>query len=207
MNCIRKLLYPSGKVHPLYCKYVAWSFVSNIAVSAQQVLATHSMLAVVNTYDTDAIRTFNYVGKDLIGQVGGLLCMARLGQSIDKTPVKFLQKANILQQSSYVAISMTTLFSDYFLPIAGISNIMSNISFIGFGAINAKCIQALSIDNNIGELYAKICIFNTAGSTVGMAIGVLIASLIPEHELRMCISPILGIIRVFTFNKAVSGLI
>ena len=207
MNYIRKLLFPSGKVHPLYVKYAAWSFVSNIAVSAQQVLSTHSMLSTMNTYDTDAIRTFNYVGKDLIGQMGGLVFMAHLGKTVDKTPRKFLLKANLLQQTSYIATTATPFFSEYFLAIAGVANVMSNISFVGFGAVNAKCIQVLACDNNMGELYAKISIFNTAGSTIGMMIGLAIATAIPDHELRLCFTPLLGLIRVYTFNKAIENLL
>jgi hypothetical protein len=207
MNYVRKLLYPSGKVHPLYCKYIGWSFVSNIAVSAQQVLSTHSMLATVSTYDTDSIRTLNYIGKDLIGQIGGLLCIAKLGKSIDKSPTKFLNKANILQQTAYIATSITPLVSEYFLPVAGAANVLTNVSFIGFGAVNAKCIQAMSIDNNIGEVYAKISIFNTAGSSIGMLIGMFLTVLIPEHDLRICLTPLIGVVRVLTFNMAVRGLL
>jgi hypothetical protein len=208
MNHLRKLIYPSiGQVHKLYPKYVAWSFVSNVAVSAQQVLATHSVLASVSTCDTDAVRTFNYIGKDLIGQAGGLLIIAKLGKTIDIAPNKFLGKANVLQQVSYLATSATPLLADYFLPIAGAANVLNNVSFIGFGAINAKCIQALSSDNNMGEIYAKVSIFNTLGSSIGMLVGLLITFAIPDHSYRMIAVPILGIIRVLSFNQAIKGIL
>ena len=47
-------------------------------------------------------------------------------------------------------------------------NILSNLSSTGFGAVNAKCISKLAIDNNIMELYSKITIVNTIGSSIGL---------------------------------------
>ena len=130
-----------------------------------------------------------------------------MSEKADKNPKNFLLYSNILQQSSYIFMSATPLFSSYFLPIAGISNIFSNISFTGFGAINAKCIQNLSLDNNTGEIYSKIAAVNTLGSSVGLLCGLGIIAIIPDYNTRLLITPILASLRIFTYNRAIKGLI
>jgi hypothetical protein len=44
------------------------------------------------------MRTFNYIGKDIIGQMGGLMYMSKMGDKADKEPVKFLQYSNGIEQ-------------------------------------------------------------------------------------------------------------
>ena len=202
----RKLFFQSGKCHPKYTNYIKWSFTSNVLLSTEYALATHSMLHAINT-DSETMRTFNYIGKDIIGQMGGLMYMSKMGDKADKEPVKFLQYSNGIEQVGLIATCSTPLLSNYFLPIAGISNIFSNLSFIGYGAINAKCIQSMAIDNNIGELYSKITMINMLGSSVGLILGVGITILIPDHTTRLGLVPLLGIARVYTFNRAVKELI
>ena len=205
MNNIRKVFLPMGKVHPKYINYIGWSFVSNIIVSAESAISAHSMLQAIDT-DSDITRTINYVGKDIIGQLGGLLYMNNIGKNIDKNPRRFIIYSNIFQQSAFVFVCSTPVFPDFFLPIAGFSNILFNLSFTGFGAINAKCITKLSNDN-IGELYAKISIINTIGSSFGLLLGLGINTLLPEHNTRMVVLPFMAVSRVYTYNKAVENLI
>lgn len=206
MNRFKSFIFPIGKVHKRYQQYIGWSFISNIFVSTETALTTHSMLNAINN-DSEFIRTFNYIGKDIIGQIGGLTYMAKMGQKADKSPKRFLLYSNILQQSAYMSMSITPLLSNYFLPIAGFSNILSNISYTGFGAINAKCIQILAIDNNVGEIYAKISVVNTLGSSIGLLLGLCITTLIPDQTLRLSIIPLIAVVRVFSYNKAINGII
>ena len=206
MNRMRSLFFPTGKIHVKYTSYVGWSFVSNVLVSAESAMATHSMLHSIGG-DVETIRTANYIGKDIIGQLGCLAYIAKTGKEADKDPLRFLLYSNISQQFAYMSLCATPMYPEYFLPVAGISNIFSNISFIGFGAINAKCIQKLAIDGNIGELYAKISVFNTIGSSVGLLIGLGIIAVVPDHSTRLCLVPLLAICRIATFNRAVDGLV
>lgn len=203
---LQKLVYPTGKYNKNYTKYIGWSFCSNILVSAESVLATHSMLHAIDT-GSETMRTVNYIGKDIIGQIGGLVYMAKMGIKSDTEPRKFLQYSNATQQISYLAMCATPLFPSYFLPIAGCANVLSNIAFTGFGAINARCIRDLAIDDNIGEIYAKISVVNTFGSSIGLLLGLGITSYYPSHEMRLLFLPILATARIYTMNKAIYGLI
>ena len=78
-----------------------------------------------------------------------------------------------------------------------------NISFAGFGAINAMCIQRLALENNIGEIYAKISIINMIGSSIGLATGVALTVAIPDHHTRICIIPLLAVLRMYTMTRAI----
>jgi len=164
------------------------------------------MLHAIDT-GSETIRTVNYIGKDIIGQLGSLGYIAKMGQKADKNPERFLLYSNIIQQTAYVATCITPLAPVYFLPIAGFSNILANVSFTGFGAINAKCISQLAIEDNIGEIYAKISVINTLGSSIGLLLGVGITVAIPDYGMRMFVLPFLGAGRVYTFNRAIKGLI
>lgn len=199
---LRKLLYPVGRHHPNYSQYLAWSFISNVIVSAESAMASHSMLAVLG-HQSEAYRTFNYVGKDIIGQLGALGYISKMSSKADKEPRKFLNYSHIVQQISYASMFSTPLLPDLFLPIAGCSNILTNVSFAGFGAVNAICIQKLAVDDNIGEIYAKISIINMIGSSIGLAGGVAITMIIPDHATRLCLTPVLALGRVYSLNRAV----
>jgi len=206
MNNVRSLFFPTGKVHPKYTQYVGWSFISNVLVSAESAMSTHSMLNAIGTC-SETVRTANYIGKDIIGQFGGLLYMAKMGKQADKKPVNFLFYTNILQQFAYFSLCTTPMTPEYFLPIAGVSNIFINVSFIGFGAINAKCIQTLAVDGNVGEIYSKISVINTLGSSIGLLLGIGLIAAVPDHTTRLLIIPIIALGRVATFNRAVKDLI
>lgn len=208
MNRLWNLIRPSGQVHPLYGQYMGWSFVSNVLVSAETVLAAHSVLAAVDCGSSDTMRTMNYMGKDVIGQLASLKYMSTMGSQADKKPTAFVRSSNVLQQASYGLVCITPLLPvHYFLPVAGFGNMCATIAFTGFGAINARCIKNLALDDDVGEIYAKVCGLNTLGSTIGMAMGLGMVAIIPDHGMRMCLIPILGMGRYYTYNWAIEGLV
>ena len=134
-NKLLKFLYPSGKVHHKYMNYIAWSFVSNVLVSIQTAMGSHSMLTSVSNVDVD-YRTMNYLGKDILGQIGGLYFISKAGNYADKQPLRFLGISNIVQQCSFLLMSSTAILpQECFLPVAGTANVASNISFVGYGAL------------------------------------------------------------------------
>ena len=204
----KNIIYPHGKVNKNYGKYVAWSFFSNIIISIESVLSTHSMLSIVGQASSELTLSVNYIGKDIIGQLGGLYYMNRMGQKADIDSKKFIKYSMAFQQCSIFMECVTPLLPIYtFIPVAGLANVGKNIAFTGIGAVNAKIISKLSEDNNIGEIYAKIAVLNTLGSTIGMSIGLIITANLPDHTMRLCLMPFLTIIRIYSYNKAIDGLI
>lgn len=206
MKFIKSFFFPSGKYNKNYTNFIKWSFISNILSSTQYVISTHNMLTAINT-DTENIRTFNYISKDIIGQIGSICYMSNLGKKIDKEPYKFLNYTNIMQQISQLTMSITYLVPSYFLLFGGLSNLLNNISYIGFGSINTKCINKLSESNNLGEIYAKVTIFNTLGSSFGLLSGLTIITIIPDRHVQICLLPFIGFLKIYTYNKAIKHLI
>ena len=204
---MNRLFFPLGKYHSRYGQYVGWSFLSNIIVSLENAMASHSILSAIDG-TSEALRTANYIGKDVLGQMGGLIYLARISQRIDQSPRSFLLYSSIVQQTAFLAIYCTPLIpSSYFLPLAGGANILANVAFAGFGAVNAKCVQRLAIDNNTGEIYAKVSLANTMGSSLGLLGGLGLVILLPDHSSRIALLPALALLRGYTMQRAVENLV
>lgn len=205
---IKNIVYPHGKVHQNYGRYVGWSCLSNLIISIESVLSTHSMLSVVGQTSSEINISVNYIGKDIVGQLGSLYYMDKMGQKADKEPSKFVTYSMSFQQSAIFMECATPLLPiSTFIPVAGLANISKNISFAGVGAVNAKIINKLAEEDNVGEIYAKIVVLNTLGSTIGMGLGLAIAAHLPDHTMRLGLMPCLVIARIYTYNKAIDGLI
>lgn len=205
---IKSIVFPTGRVHDKYLNYVGWSCLSNIIVSTEYVMSTHSMLSVLGGASTELTLSTSYISKDLIGQLGALYYMNKMGNKSDNDTHKFIKYSLVLQQSSVFLDSFTPLLPiKMFIPIAGVSNIMMNISFTGFGAANAKVITLLAQENNVGEIYSKLSAINTLGSSAGMVIGMGIVGMIPDHTMRLSVLPFLTFARVYSYKKAIEGII
>lgn len=206
-STLKKLYMPTGKVHPLYTQYVSWSFLSNAIVSAEYVMSTHSMLSVLGQSSSQTSFSASYIGKDIFGQIGGVMYMSRIGRSADTAPQNFVRRSLCIQQTA-MAVECATPFLPLtgFIPVAGMANISQNIASTSIGAVNAKIIQKLS-HNNVGEIYAKVSILNTLGSSIGMSAGLGVVYAIPCHETRLVIMPLLAVARIYTYNRAIRHLV
>ena len=98
-SIVHPFIYPKGNVHPSYGKYVGWSCFSNFVISAESVMSTHSMLSVVGLASTELTISLNFIGKDIIGQMGGLWYINKVGEKADKEPVKFIKYSMAFEQS------------------------------------------------------------------------------------------------------------
>ena len=205
---IKKIISPVGICHPKYLQYVKWSFLSNIISATLDTLGTHCTLSVLGTIDNNVIASYNYIGKNVVGQIGGLYFILNKSKSIDKNPKSFINKSIVYNSLSIYIESITVLLPvTSFIFVAGSANILKNVSWTYYGAVNAKIIQNLSIDNNISEIYSKITILNTISSSIGMGVGLGLTSAIPDNNVRMGLIPILALMRMYTLDKATSGLL
>lgn len=168
------------------------------------------MLAAVGTTAAVANQlsvSYNYIGKDIIGQLGGMVYMNKYGHNADSDKRRFIRNNVAIQQGATFLECATPLLNiSGFLPIAAVANVGKNITFAGFGAINATVIQQLAVDNNIGEIYSKIAVINTLASTLGMCAGLIIAAFVPSHSLRLVlVMPVIAACRIVSYNKSVRG--
>jgi hypothetical protein len=205
MKQLRNLFIPYSKVHPKYNHFAKWSMVSTCISSIESVCSTHCLLNCVSDQPSPFAVSYTYLTKDVIGQFGGLYVIHKYSQHIDKNITKFSVINNILFQSCIILECATPMIiPEAFIPITVLSSIGRNISMVFFGAMNARCIQHLAIDKNIGELYSHIGILNTFASSIGMTIGLGVIWLIPDHEIRLfCVIPFLFLGRMWAYRNMI----
>jgi hypothetical protein len=191
-------LYKSSKS---YKKFMFFNFASTILVSVESVITTHNVLNGVS--QDESSRTLNYVGRDVIGNMGSFLFVGGIGASADKDPKKFLQKVHVTQQLSYALTNIAAFNPNMFLLYAGSASTLISISSIGMGMFTAKCIQKLSSGDNAAEVYAHLALVNTFGASVGMMAGISLTSYINDPYTLMSLIPALAMGRVWLYNKAV----
>jgi hypothetical protein len=142
-------------------KYISLMGINSMINSCASVLSTNSMLSVVTeTPSYSDIISINYIGKDIVGQIGGLYYVLKTGKNADKKPYNYITKGIIFQQISYNLENFlpNIINKNYFLPTLGFTSLLKNISFISIGAVNANNLQKLSNKESIGELYSKVSI-------------------------------------------------
>lgn len=186
---------------PAFQRFSRWMFVSTCLASCQNVLSTDAMLTLLSVMNEQ--RTLNYIGKDVVGQLSSLAVMMGFTKHIDANPRRFMGQSLLLHQTSMTILLVSPTVPAYFLPLAGFGNMLSNVAFMGFGSINAKCIQALATDNNVGELYAKLTITQTLASSLGLTAGVALSTL-PGTEVWFTA---LGLGNMFCYYKAVTNVL
>ena len=184
--------------------YLKWMAIHSFSSSISSVISTNSMLSsiMVKPCYTSIVAT-NYIGKDIIGQLGVLMYVWKTGKNSDKYPLKYITKGGIVLQASFFLENSAPLItnSSLVLPFLGFCSILKNISFISIGAVNAKNIQKIS-KGNIGEFYSKVASINTIASTMGMLVGIGIIYLIPSYNIRSyVILPVTGIISMYSLRK------
>lgn len=186
-------------------KYIRWMALNSWASSTSAVISTNSMLSsIMTTPSYTSVIATTYVGKDIIGQLGGLGYAWRTGKKADQQPMKYVTKGALIQQIAFFLENSSILITNkiFVLPFLGLSSTLKNVSFISMGAVNANNLQKLS-SGQIGEFYSKVASINTLASTVGMVTGIGIIHLIPSYTIRsLVIMPCLGAISVYSLRQA-----
>jgi len=186
-------------------KYIRWMALNAWASSTSAVISTNSMLgSIMSEPSYTTVIATTYVGKDIIGQLGGLGYAWKTGNSADKQPLPYITKGTVIQQSAFFLDNMSVLIENkiFILPFLGFSSMLKNVGFISMGAVNAGNLQKLS-SGQIGEFYSKVASINTLASTFGMLTGIGIIHVVPSYLVRSClIMPVLGAISVYSLRQA-----
>jgi hypothetical protein len=204
-RCMRPTV---GDTHKNYTKALKWSLLSNIALSTEVVMGSHSMLTGLNeTVSSHAIST-QYIGKDAIGQAASLYYINRSCKKADTNTSSFIKKNSAIQQIGIFAESITPIIDpSLFLATAAFGSIITNTTCATFGAVNAKLVQNMGDGNNTGEIFSKLAITNIFGSTVGMCLGLAICRYIPDHHTRLTVLPFLACIRIYAQRKCFDSIL
>jgi hypothetical protein len=186
-------------------KYLLYSGLTTYISSCEYVLSTHSMLSAVSCESNQLNMSMNFIGKDIIGQLGSLYIINSVSKYSDKNPMKFLKYSILTEQVSIFVESLTPIvYPELFIPIGACSNIGKSVSMVGIGSLNVKVINVISTNNNVGETYSKITSVNTIASSLGMMTGLAITTAIPCHHTRLCLIPVLGILRYLSLKQGLS---
>ena len=162
--------YPSS-VRSTYLGYFKYNLLLQCSSSALGVLSTQQLLLALGANSLTASVALNWVLKDGIGQLGGVLYAGTTGHKFDENP-KFYKWVSATSLNISCAIEiLTPLFPGYFLPLASIATIGKNISAISGSASRAAIHLHLSKDNNLADLTAKSSTQTTAACLVGTVVG------------------------------------
>ena len=186
-----------NSVAPGYARFAAFGFGASVAGSAAMVLSTQTLLLAVGVVGSSQQASvmagaLNWVLKDGIGQLGGVLFASRMGQAgsakFDADPKRWRMVAALSMDCATLLEILSPLVpSVWVLPIASVANIGKNIGFLTASASRAALHQSLAISGNLADLTAKAGSQSLAASLVGTALGI-------------SLSPILGDVFHFTLG-------
>jgi hypothetical protein len=170
-------------VAPGYAQYALYSFGASIAGSAAMVLSTQTLLLAVGVVGSGPERAsvlagaLNWVLKDGVGQLGGVLYASFLGRTrrFDANPKRWRMVAALCMDLGTlieILCPYATKSSGLILPLACLANVLKNMGFLTAGASRASLHQALATSGNLGDVTAKSGSQSTAAGLCGTCLGI-----------------------------------
>ena len=185
--------YPSS-VAPCYLRYTAPASAAMVFSSAGGVLSTSALLVALGMGAAGAAASsvaLNWVAKDGLGQLGGMLYASFLGGRFDADPKRWrfvsalaLDAAGALE----VALALAPPGTVPFLPVAAVANVGKNVAWLSASATRAGLHAALARRGNLGDITAKAGSQATAASTLGTALGLALAPFLGGDPVATCVA-------------------
>ncbi|KAI9175781.1 hypothetical protein H9P43_006145 [Blastocladiella emersonii ATCC 22665] len=169
--------YPAS-VAPGYLRYTQWSFVHSVAGTVTGVLSMQSLLYAIGlgAGSIPLAAALNWVIKDGLGQLGGVVYASVMGEKFDSEPKRLrLTAAAAMQAASFLEL-ITPLVPHLFLPIASISNIGKNIAWLASSATRAQINQTFAVHDNLGDVTGKAGSQATAAGVLGTGLGIVVSA-------------------------------
>ena len=185
----RALLLPYGypsTVASSYAAYAGLAFCGSVFSSAAGVLSTQSLLLAVGV-GAGAVplaAALNWVLKDGLGQLGGVLAAALIRNRFDSDPKRWRLAAAVAQDAASLLEIATPLLPGAFLPLAAAANVGKNVAWLSASATRASLHSALALRGNLADVTAKAGSQSMAGSTLGMLLGIALSPAVgaaPAH--------------------------
>ena len=171
--------FPSS-VSPNYIPYSAWHGAHVVAGTMTGVLSMQGLLFAVGlgSGSIPLAGALNFVIKDGIGQLGGVLYAAFSSRSLDAQPKYHRFSSTLLLQVSTAIEVLAPLVPGAFLPMASLANVGKNIAYLATGASRAQLNRAFAISHNLGDITGKATSQGIAASLLGTSAGVALSSAI-----------------------------
>ncbi|OZJ03669.1 hypothetical protein BZG36_03547 [Bifiguratus adelaidae] len=148
-----------------------WDFVTGV-------LSTQSLLLAIGlgAGSIPLAASLNWIIKDGLGQLGGVLYAAFVGSKFDADPKRYRFHANnVFQAASFIEL-LTPLVPGAFLVLASASNIGKNMAWLASSASRAHMHKQFALQNNLGDVTAKSGSQGTAAGLLGTALSIAITS-------------------------------
>ena len=122
----------------------------------------------------------NWVIKDGLGQLGGVLFASYLGtsQAFDSNPKKWRFVSSLSMDASTLMEVCSPLLPGYFLLIASVANVGKNIAYLSASASRAALHSSLSLQGNLADVTAKAGSQTILASMLGTGVGCLVSPFI-----------------------------
>lgn len=115
-----------------YLPYVQWSILASVTGTVSGVLSMEALLFAMGlgAGSLPMAAALNWIIKDGLGQLGGMLCASFINQKFDADPKRWrLMAAGVLDVSVLLEV-LTPLCPKYFLLVASVANVGKNIGWI-----------------------------------------------------------------------------
>ncbi len=120
----------------------------------------------------------NWVLKDGLGQLGGVLYAALLNNRFDSDPKRWRMVSAMALDLSTMLEVCTPLVPALFLPVAALANVGKNIAWLSASATRAGLHQSFATTGNLADVTGKSGSQTIASSTIGTAVGIALSPVI-----------------------------
>jgi Vitamin B6 photo-protection and homoeostasis len=175
-------------VAPCYKKYALWNTLGSIASATGGVLSMQALLYAVGlgSGSIPLAAALNWVIKDGIGQIGGVLYAAWINNRFDSELKRWRMMSSIVSDVATFVEVCTPFFPSLFLPLAALANVGKNVAWLSASATRAGIHQTLGLHGNLADVTAKAGSQTIAASSIGTLLGVLISPYL-NHDVSMLV--------------------
>lgn len=176
-----RALLPRGyprSVQKGYAEYVKLQMTASLASSAIGVLSTQSLLYAMGL-GAGAIplaAALNWIIKDGIGQVGGIIFASVVNDRFDANPKRWKMVATISLDLSCALELLAPLAPGSFLAIASLANVGKNVCFLSASASRAAIHNSFAKRENLADITAKAGSQFIVTSILGTGLGIALST-------------------------------
>ena len=192
-------MLPKGYPHSVsasYGPYSQYTFVQCLASTASGVLSMQCLLFAVGLGQPLAVpaaAAVQWVMKDGLGQLGGMLFASYVNVSFDSDAKRWRMIAAMLQDGSVLVEMCTPLVPGLFLPLASAANIGKNVAWLSTSASRACIHRSFCREENLADVTAKSGSQSIAASLFGTALGIGLS-----YTFGTAVLPLLGVFAVLS---------
>jgi len=173
-----------------YESYAKTTMVASTMGTAASVLSIQALLTSIGISSDASLpiaATLNWVLKDGLGQLGGVLFASFINTRFDADPKRFRFGADLGLAISVILESSTAMAPWLFLPIAALANVGKNIAWLSASATKASIHQSFCLVHNLADLTGKAGSQTISASIVGTTLGLMVSPLVASNPVYIVI--------------------